>query len=236
MAAHLLLLLLSAAHAACPDPAALSGVHHQGTWTPTGIQWRTEALLTPAADGRDRCIQLAAPIDGLVVGGRPLDAPTDTVAVAPGARLVVFERLQADPADGLAPPMPVGPALHRLTLEGATWRPDAALGIESHIRYWAEIGVGADERRQVDALVGARRTRARDQAVYFRGDGPARRLGLDGAVTVGSGVGPGMLLFSAAALIAVVAGALVGQRAFGRLAAAEARRRHIERYLKEELL
>jgi hypothetical protein len=235
MAAHLLLLLLSAAHAACPDPAQLHGVAHQGTWTPTGIQWRTEALLVPATDTRDRCIQLAVPVDDLIVGGRPIDGETASVAVPPGVRRVVFEHVQTDATDALRPPLPLGASLHRLTLEGASWRPDAALGIESHIRYWSELGVSKDERKQLDALVGSRRTRARDQAIYFRGDGPARHLGLEGAVAAGSGVGPGMLVFSVMALFAVIAGAVIGQRAFGRMAAAEARRRHIENYLKEEL-
>jgi hypothetical protein len=214
--------------------ATLQSASHHGVWTGTGVEWRTELLLS-AADTVTLALPLPAEVEILEGSqGHPLrDAQGQVVGFElpdRRARILLRQPLPSQPQVTLSPPLVDSDQAQRVTLEGIRFEPDASLGMDSRVLCKTHPEISAADRHALDERISGRRARLQEQPIYLIAD-DRLAAGLRGSIrderaTVGLGVTAGGVFIGLLALLALL------HRALERRARVEA----AEAYLKREFI
>jgi hypothetical protein len=197
-----------------PAPVVVSAAAHHGVVTGSGIAWESHLLGRSEGPGNVGRIALAVPLPTDVeVGGQPQatpvwDAEGRVVAldVEGAVGTMVLHVWQPWDPGHLAPPLAAGEAVQRVTLDGATFTPAEALGLERRIRHTRHSEVRGRDRRWLDRATVGRRARAREQPLYLVADARLREAGgLVGEVRPSGGAEPRVTLVIALLFAIVVA-------------------------------
>lgn len=212
---------------------------HHGTWTGDTIEWRSELVLKGKGDALH--LELAAP---LPEGTEVLDATPGHVSAVlddqgrviaidiEDVRLdnrVVLELRQPAEGDQLAAPIVANGRLQRVTFEGFFFEPSDDLGVQKHLRHYAQADVGVRERQVLDRSLG--RASIGRQPLYVVAD-PRLDGGLVGEVTAHGRRRAGVALATMAAFGVLLGGLVVAYR----MLAGVARKEEVEAYLTKELV
>lgn len=225
----MLLALLSLAGA---EPT-ITAVGHEGRLTDEGIGWETQLVLRGWGLDEELQVELATPLEAAQLMGSDFGHMEPVLDEQGRVTALRLSELQARPGrlriwsfqegfeEGLRPPLVAG-SLQRVELDGAGFEPETELGLQRHLRFTAQQGLQASERRGLDRrLDGRRRPGPGRHPVYLEGDARLAR-GLPGQLHPTGQVGVGLGLFVAALFGGVVLVLLAAHRLLSNLEARQA--------------
>ncbi|HJN72646.1 MAG TPA: hypothetical protein QGF58_01815 [Myxococcota bacterium] len=233
----MLALLIGLAQA---EVSVLDAGHH-GTWTGDTIEWRSDLVLEGKGDSL--YLELAAP---LPAGSEVLDATpgTTTTVLDDEGRItaiqiedvwlddvVVLEIRQPASEEQLAAPIVANSRLQRVTFEGFFFEPGDALGVQKHLRHYAQADVGVRERQALDRSLG--RASIGRQPLYVVADPRISAAGgLVGEVIPQGRRRASVALATGGAFALLLGGLFLAYR----MLAGVARKEEVEAYLTRELV
>jgi len=222
-------------------PVVVSGAVHRGVVTEHGIAWESQIRGSSNGPGNIGRLSLAVPLPPEVeIRAEPpatpvWDAEGNVVALDVEGAVGTMTLRVWQPWDPgrLAPPLTAGDAVQRVTLDGATFSPAPALGLERHLRHVRQPGIRPRDRRWVDRAMTGRRARVREQPLYLVADARLREAGgLVGDVRSSGSAEPGANGF----VLGLFAFTLVALSLAYRLLARRVRWERADAYIRAEFV
>jgi hypothetical protein len=218
-------------------PVVVAASHH-GMVSPGAVTWHSHYVLSAPVDEGTIVFARPLPADTRVL--RPSDALVPTtnergelvsLTLLQGGRDLVLETVEHGQPGAIAPPLAVGAAPQRVSLEGTgepLFAADPAVGVVRHVGWAAAGDLDHAERSRCDATLARFGEPDRADPTYVRATPEIATHGLVGHVTTREERGRPAVIGTMVAFAVVVAALVVLVRRLGHDARAERAESEIE--------